>query len=152
MDQILKLIPHKDPFRFVDTITYVDESKIEGQYYFDHNSAFYKGHYPGYPVTPGVILTEVMAQIGLVVFGLYLLFKADKISNILDSHIPVLASTHIDFHKPVLPGETVFVESEKILFRHKKLVCKTKLLNKDRGLVAEGTITGYIFSKNQVHH
>lgn len=147
IEKLLELVPHKQPFRFIDKITYVDQSRIEGNYCLDPFSSFYQGHYPEYPLTPGVILIEVMAQIGLVAFGLYLL-NATEGSDVLQNKIPVLFSTEINFRKQVLPGEQVFVVSEKILFRHGKLACKVKLFNKNNAVVSEGTLAGYIVSRN----
>lgn len=144
-EKLLELVPHKQPFRFIDKITYVDESRIEGHYCLDPFSSFYQGHYPQYPLTPGVILIEVMAQIGLVAFGLYLL---NATADVLQNKIPVLFSTEINFRRQVLPGEQVFVISEKILFKHGKLACRVKLLNKSRDVVSEGTLAGYIVSRN----
>ena len=144
MDDIVQLIPHKEPFRFIDKITYVDDNRIEGYYYFHHNHDFYKGHFPGHPVTPGVILIECMAQIGLVAFGAYLLTQTKTLDNIMPGSIPVMSSADIRFCKKVLPGDYVFVKAEKTIFRHGKLVCKVKLLNSCDCIVAEGTISGFI--------
>ncbi|MDQ3230519.1 MAG: hypothetical protein M3Q07_01770, partial [Pseudobdellovibrionaceae bacterium] len=63
--RILALVPQQKPFRFVDRIIEVDEQRIVGQYQFREDEWFYRGHFPGNPVTPGVILVECMAQIGL---------------------------------------------------------------------------------------
>jgi 3-hydroxyacyl-[acyl-carrier-protein] dehydratase len=63
IDDIMQMVPYKDPFKFIDAITYADGNRIEGIYFFDPNNAFYPGHFPGFPMTPGVILIEVMAQI-----------------------------------------------------------------------------------------
>ena len=61
--QILELIPQKEPFRFVDEILEVNELKIVGAYTFHKTANFYEGHFPGNPVTPGVILLEAMCQL-----------------------------------------------------------------------------------------
>lgn len=148
MEKLVGMVPHKPPFRFIDTITFVDDSRIEGSFYLDPESEFYQGHFPDYPLTPGVILVEIMAQIGLVAFGLYLLNATAEAGNVLLDKIPVLFSADINFRKKVLPGEQVYVVSEKILFRHGKLLCKVKLLNEEKGVVAEGTLGGYILSRN----
>ena len=147
-EHIISSVPQQDPFRFIDGLNYIDENRVSGYYSFNKTNPFYNGHFPGYPVTPGVILIEVMAQIGLVALGIYLLSR-DMERNPLHFAVPVLARTEIDFRRQVMPGETVTVESEKILFRHKKLVCHTTLLNSASEVVADGNITGFIFSKNQ---
>jgi 3-hydroxyacyl-[acyl-carrier-protein] dehydratase len=148
MDEIMRMIPYKEPFKFIDEITYVDENRIEGNYLFNPESAFYRGHFPGYPLTPGVILIEVMAQIGLVAFGLYLLNSAQETFSVGEDKIPVLASADVNFRKRVLPGEMTYVISEKVVFKHKMLICKVKLLNSSKSLIAQGTISGFIASKD----
>lgn len=147
-NELVRRVPHREPFRFIDKISHVDESRIEGHYYFRPDHSFYQGHFSGCPITPGVILIEAMAQIGLVAFGLYLLTKSDAADNILASCIPVMASADIKFFKKVLPGDTVCVKAEKQTFRHNKLVCGVKLLNDQGCTMAEGSITGFIAGRN----
>jgi len=66
-------LPYKSSFRFVDEISFLDQDKVIGNYTPKEDAFFYKDHFPGNPVTPGAILTEIMAQIGLVVLGIYLI-------------------------------------------------------------------------------
>lgn len=134
------MLPYTEPFLFVDEIISVSEESISGSYTFSSDAFFYKGHFKNNPVTPGVILTECMAQIGLVCFGIYLL----KDENISEKSTFALSSTEIDFYLPVFPGEKVTVISEKIYFRFQKLKCKVKLLNAKDEIVAKGTISGMI--------
>ena len=72
-DAILAKLPYSKSFLFVDEILHIDENGVKGTFRFDENLEFYKGHFVNNPVTPGVILTEVMAQIGLVCLGVFLL-------------------------------------------------------------------------------
>lgn len=148
LNELVQRIPHQEPFRFIDKITHVDDSRIEGSYHFHPDHPFYQGHFPGCAVTPGVILIEVMAQIGLVAFGIYLLTKSGAADDVLASCIPVLASADVRFCKKVLPGDQVFVKAEKQTFRHGKLVCQVTLLNTEGCVMAEGLITGFIAGKN----
>jgi 3-hydroxyacyl-[acyl-carrier-protein] dehydratase len=71
--EIISKLPYSKPFLFVDELLQINENGVEGTYTFDGNLDFYKGHFKDYPVTPGVILTETMAQIGLVCLGIFLL-------------------------------------------------------------------------------
>ena len=71
--EVLELVPQQAPFRFIDEIISLDEDGIVGAYRFREDEFFYRGHFPGRPITPGVILIETMAQIGVVAFGMYLL-------------------------------------------------------------------------------
>lgn len=58
------LLPHRDPFLFVDTIDVTNEEEIVARHVFTESEFFFKGHFPEYPVVPGVILCETMAQAG----------------------------------------------------------------------------------------
>jgi 3-hydroxyacyl-[acyl-carrier-protein] dehydratase len=64
MSEIENLLPHRDPFLFVDEIIEENEEKIIAKHVFTANEYFFKGHFPDYPVVPGVILIETMAQSG----------------------------------------------------------------------------------------
>ena len=61
-DEVLKLVPQQPPFRFIDTIHELDREHIVASYRFPEDADFYRGHFPGNPITPGVILVEAMAQ------------------------------------------------------------------------------------------
>ncbi len=123
---------------FVDKITYVSKEEIEGHYTFKKDEYFYLGHFNDNPITPGVILTEVMAQIGLVCLGIYLFDDELKKPQI------ALTSNQIDFFLSVKPEEQVRVVSKKIYFRFNKLKCKVQMFNNNDELVSRGTISGML--------
>lgn len=137
--EILSKLPYSKPFLFVDELLHVDENGAAGSFTFDENLEFYKGHFKGNPITPGVILTETMAQIGLVCLGIYLV--NDRLTS---NAIISLTSTEIEFIKPVFPKEKVTVISEKIYFRFGKLKCKVTMKNEQQETVCSGTIAGMI--------
>ena len=64
MSEIEALLPHREPFLFVDEIVQADKTKIVAKHVFREEEFFFKGHFPEYPVVPGVILIETMAQSG----------------------------------------------------------------------------------------
>jgi 3-hydroxyacyl-[acyl-carrier-protein] dehydratase len=136
-NDIISKLPYSKPFLFVDKIIRINEDGVEGEFTFDENLDFYKGHFKGKPVTPGVILTEVMAQIGVVCLGIFLL--NEKFSKI---QVIALTSISIDFLKTVFPNEKVTVISEKIYFRFGKLKCKVSMQNNKGETVCSGVIAG----------
>ncbi|MDR6967370.1 3-hydroxyacyl-[acyl-carrier-protein] dehydratase [Flavobacterium arsenatis] len=143
--EILEQLPYSKPFLFVDEILKIDENGVEGTFFFDGDLEFYKGHFKDNPVTPGVILTETMAQIGLVCLGIFLLnYKLNKRKLIS------LTSANIEFLKPVFPNEKVTVISEKIYFRFNKLKCNVRMLNEKNEEVCSGTISGMMVNIKQV--
>ncbi|WP_281239630.1 3-hydroxyacyl-ACP dehydratase FabZ family protein [Flavobacterium praedii] len=136
---IISKLPYSKPFLFVDKIIKIDENGVEGEYTFDADLDFYKGHFKDNPVTPGVILIEVMAQIGLVCLGVFLL--NEKVNK---NTLMALTSTEIEFLKPVFPNEKVTVHSRKIYFRFGKLKCKVSMQNEKKEIVCSGTISGMV--------
>jgi len=138
-NNILKNLPYAKPFLFVDGLEHIDENGIKGHFTFPEDSDFYKGHFKDNPVTPGVILTECCAQIGLACLGLFLL-EEDTISNLKIG----MSSSEMEFLLPVYPNEKVTVSSEKVYFRFNKLKCNVKMHNEKGELVCKGTLAGML--------
>jgi|MGYP005619984929 3-hydroxyacyl-[acyl-carrier-protein] dehydratase len=139
--EIIKNLPYQKPFLFVDELTEISEHGVTGNYTFKKNEFFYKGHFKNNPITPGVILTETMAQIGVVCLGVYLLrneFRLDKKMQI------ALTSSQVDFFISVFPNEKVTVISEKKYFRFNKLKCSVQMINEKNELVCRGIISGMV--------
>ncbi|MCZ4319784.1 hydroxymyristoyl-ACP dehydratase [Aequorivita viscosa] len=143
--EIIAQLPYSEPFLFVDEILAVSSESITGTYFFRNDAYFYKGHFINNPVTPGVILTECMAQIGLVCFGIFLLNE----EHISENPGFALSNTEINFYLPVFPDEKVKIVSEKIYFRFNKLKCKVKMLNANDEIVAQGTINGMLLKETK---
>ena len=149
MNDILNYLPYKSSFLFVDNISALSEEGVTGNYTLKKDSFFYEDHFPGNPVTPGVIITEIMAQIGLVVLGIHLMLNNKHEGAVMDEgSFPLLTSTNVEFYKMVLPEEKVIVSSEKQYFRFGKLKCLVKMHNTAGELIAKGTFAGVI--KNAV--
>lgn len=140
--EIIDQLPYGKSFLFVDELLHVDENGAKGTYTYAKDLRFYEDHFKNHPLTPAVILTETMAQIGLVCLGIYLL-KNDRSQNVSIA----MTSNAIDFLKPVAPGEQVTVTSEKVYFRFNKLSCKVKMENAAGEVVCKGNISGMLISK-----
>jgi 3-hydroxyacyl-[acyl-carrier-protein] dehydratase len=107
MSEIENLLPHREPFLFVDEITEADEKRIVAKHVFTEKEFFFKGHFPGYPVVPGVILIETMAQSGGA--GLR------KLGILGDGALFFLASVDkVKFRRQVRPGDEVRSEVENL--------------------------------------
>jgi 3-hydroxyacyl-[acyl-carrier-protein] dehydratase len=97
-EEIEKLLPHREPFLFVDEIVEADEKRIVAKHVFTEQEFFFAGHFPGYPVVPGVILIETMAQSGGA--GLR------KLGILGDGALFFLASVDkVKFRRQVRPGD-----------------------------------------------
>jgi len=139
--EIINLLPYEKPFLFVDKLSIISSEGITGNYTFKKEEFFYKGHFKNNPITPGVILTECMAQIGLVCLGIYIM--KNEISKENKPKI-ALTSSQIDFFLPVLPTEKVTVVSKKEVFRFNKLKCDVQMFNEKKELVCRGKISGML--------
>lgn len=139
--EILSLLPYSPPFLFADELHEITENGAKGCYTYKPGEYFYQGHFKEFPITPGVILIETMAQIGVVCLGIYL--YSDKMAT---AAMPEIAFTSVDvnFLAPVFPGEKVTVTSLKKYFRFNKLHCEVEMRNRDDKIVCSGTISGII--------
>lgn len=140
--ELIERLPYGKPFLFVDSIDEISDAHIIGSYTFPENSCFYKGHFVNHPVTPGVILTECMAQIGLVCMGIYLL--AEQGYDLQQNAKVAMTENHVLFKKAIYPGEKVVVKSQKQYFRMNKLKCKVKMLNSAGEEVCSGILSGIL--------
>jgi 3-hydroxyacyl-[acyl-carrier-protein] dehydratase len=142
--KVLDTIPQQQPFRFIDEISEMDSTHIVGSYTFRPDEFFYHGHFPGNPITPGVILVEAMAQVSVVAFGIYLVMEEMKLPAERVAEITTLFSLmeNVEFLKPVFPGEKVTVRGEKIYFRRLNLKVQALMEKSDGTPVCMGTMTG----------
>ena len=142
LNNIIAQLPYSEPFLFVDELLHVDENGATGTFTFREDLDFYKGHFKDNPVTPGVILTETMAQIGMVCLGIYLMGNDLKKDTVV-----AFTSADIQFLKPVYPNEKVTVTSQKTFFRFGKLKCEVVMKNQNGLEVCKGIVAGMITTK-----
>jgi 3-hydroxyacyl-[acyl-carrier-protein] dehydratase len=114
MKRILNSVPQQHPFRFIDDILELDDEHIVGTYRFREDEYFYKGHFPGQPITPGVILIEAMAQTGVVAFGLYLHMRQMQRALDVAKKLTTLftLAEGVEFTGVVHPGERVIIKGQ----------------------------------------
>ncbi len=116
---IQSLIPHRDPFLFVDRLESWENGKVIGYRLFRETDSFFKGHFPGYPVVPGVILIECLAQCG----GAGVLKR-----GLLPPHAIIFMAAVLEakFRRPVRPGDEIRMEVDDIRVSSKMLKQKGK--------------------------
>jgi 3-hydroxyacyl-[acyl-carrier-protein] dehydratase len=112
-EKILSAIPHRPPFLLIDEILEESESKIVGTKRFTGEEDFFKGHYPEFPLVPGVLLCEAAMQCGAILLSH--LISPPAANDKFDSpqKIPVATRMNdIRFKRMVRPGETIRMEVE----------------------------------------
>ena len=135
--RIQELIPHRDPFLFVDQVTNIDteENSVVAQKKISIDEPFFRGHFPGNPIMPGVLIIEALAQTGLIC--LFELKLAEPEAEFFFTGIE-----QVKFRRPVVPGD--------LLELHAKLLKNRRTLWKFEGrafaggqIAAEGVFTAY---------
>ena len=142
--EILELVPQQAPFRFIDEIISLDEEQIVGAYRFREDEFFYRGHFPGRPITPGVILIETMAQIGVVAYGMYLLACQRHVrpSQMKEPLSLFSLADDVEFKGIVKPGERVIVKGRKIYMRRGALKVDISMERENGEVVCVGKLAG----------
>jgi len=132
IDAIRDILPHRYPFLLVDRIVEMEPDRIVGIKNVSVNEPFFVGHFPDFPVMPGVLITESMAQVaGILV-----------LKEIPDRHQKLVLLASVDgakFRRPVRPGDQLRVEMKMI--SKKATICKMSgEVTVDGVIVAEATL------------
>lgn len=110
MTPVTELIPHRPPFLFVDEIVSESADGLVARRTWRAGEDFYRGHYPGAPITPGVLLCEAVFQTG----ALYFARQARASGAGRPDGVPLLAKiSDVRFRSPVYPGDTITIEVKK---------------------------------------
>ena len=104
LEEVKAAIPHREPFLFVDEIVEYTEDRILCKKTFHGDEAFFAGHYPGFPVVPGVLQCEAAMQAGAILLSR--IFGEE-----IGDRLPVVAKMgEVRFKRIVHPGDTLFLE------------------------------------------
>jgi len=106
-EQIMSILPHRPPFLFIDKILKISDNSITGLKYVSPDEPYFKGHFPGRPVMPGVLQIEAMAQVG----GVLVLSTFPDPENYLTFFGRI---ENAKFKRPVEPGDILIFELELI--------------------------------------
>jgi 3-hydroxyacyl-[acyl-carrier-protein] dehydratase len=104
-ERILSLIPHRPPFLWVDRILEYHPHRIVTEKRIDTDEPCLAGHFPGYPLFPGVLLCEAIFQSGAMLMG-----ERNKENGVLSQQLPLLTRIReAKFKKPVFPGDIIII-------------------------------------------
>ena len=107
MEEVLKAIPHRPPFLFVDKVVELTETKIKTTKEMSPEEPFFQGHYPGNPITPGVLVCESIFQTGAILLS--------KNFGGIGEGVPVLTRiSNAKFKSLVKPGDVLEIEAELV--------------------------------------
>jgi UDP-3-O-[3-hydroxymyristoyl] N-acetylglucosamine deacetylase / 3-hydroxyacyl-[acyl-carrier-protein] dehydratase len=129
INEVQRILPHRPPFLLVDKILKIEEDKKAiGLKNVTINEDFFRGHFPGHPVMPGVLLVEAMAQVA----GVLLLKKSENAGKLAY----FMTIDKVKFRQTVVPGDTIFFEAELLRVKSKTGVVNGKAFV-NNSLVAE---------------
>lgn len=130
--QVMKLLPHRYPFLMVDRVTLIEGNRIVGLKNVTINEPHFQGHFPLYPIMPGVLQLEAIAQVA----GILTLRKAENLGKLAF----FMSAENVKWRKPVHPGDTMIIEVELTKSRGKigraKGVCRV-----NEEVVSEAEVT-----------
>ena len=140
-EEIKKLLPHRDPFLFIDKVLDLSVEHIVAERYVSPEESFFKGHFPEFPIMPGVLIVEAMAQT-CGILGSHIMKQTAS-----DKSVYLLCGVEkVRFRKKVMPGDNLRFETQFITNKRKiwkfnskaykgsELVCSAEILCADGSL------------------
>jgi UDP-3-O-[3-hydroxymyristoyl] N-acetylglucosamine deacetylase/3-hydroxyacyl-[acyl-carrier-protein] dehydratase len=116
INEVTRVLPHRYPFLMVDRVVELSPTRCVGIKSVTINEYYFQGHFPGHPIMPGVLQLECMAQVGSI-----LLFKNENVAGKIGYF---MSADGVKFRKPVVPGDTLFIEVE--LLQKKRVIVKAR--------------------------
>lgn len=138
-EEIKNLIPHREPMLLVDEAEKLGDT-VYSKYTIRENEFFTTGHFPGYPVVPGVVLCEIMAQ------GSALLVPEEILKEGLSFYAGL---DNIKFKNSVFPGDTVCVESHLLAQKGPLIIVEAKAKVEDK-LCCKGQLSFMVVPKEKI--
>ena len=144
-EEIKELIPHREPFLYLDSLVdIVKLKKASGLKTFNKDEDFFKGHFPGNPVVPGVILIEMMAQTAAALIAYSLK------SETFDKIVYLMNVESSKFRNPVFPGMKVKANVESLRSRGRVWKFYGKMYDDKYNLLCESIWSAMIMDKKNV--
>ena len=143
LNEIKELIPHRDPFLFLDKLFNIEKlTSATGYKIFTANEPFFKGHFPEKAVVPGVILVEMMAQTAAALIAYSIKDET------FDKIVYLMNISDTKFRKPVFPGDEVYAYVKASRSRGRVWKFNGIARDKDDNIIAESTWSATIMDKN----
>ena len=144
-NEIKELIPHREPFIYLDSLVDIIKlKKASGIKRFSKNEDFFRGHFPGSPVVPGVILIEMMAQTAAALIAYSLK------SETFDKIVYLMNVESSKFRSPVFPEMKVKADVESLRSRGRVWKFYGKMYDEQKNLVCESIWSAMIMDKKNV--
>lgn len=149
-EQVLELLPHRDPFQFVDFISrFKNDKMIESQLELSGEEDFFKGHFPGNPVVPGVIITDALAQTSGLLYGFT---KQENLKGTDRENEPpelfFLAAANVKYVSPAFPGDKITMIAYKDTVFGNLYTFKVEAMA-GRKVIQKGTLTLALVQEEQ---
>ena len=142
LEEIKELIPHRDPFLFLDRLFNIEKLTSATGYKVFKDDSFFKGHFPEQPVVPGVIIVEMMAQTAAALIAYSI--KEETFDKI----VYLMNIDNTKFRKPVFPNEKIFAKVNALRSKGRVWKFEGILVDEKDDKIAESTWCATIMDKN----